>query len=102
MSLSYVLRNFSSDQRSHYDILGVDSDASLKDIKKAYISMCKKVRALETLGRYGIPFSKFLIFMWCVLLLNTIHIITILSKINMMQCCNTSEHSKGLIHFNLF
>lgn len=53
MSLSYVFRNFSSDQRSHYDILGVDSDASLKDIKKAYISMCKKVRALETLGRYG-------------------------------------------------
>lgn len=38
-----IKRNFSSDQRSHYDILGVDSDASLKDIKKAYISMCKKL-----------------------------------------------------------
>lgn len=38
-----IKRNFSNGQRSHYDVLGVDNNASLKDIKTAYISLCKKL-----------------------------------------------------------
>nr|XP_022330000.1 uncharacterized protein LOC111128588 [Crassostrea virginica]XP_022330001.1 uncharacterized protein LOC111128588 [Crassostrea virginica] len=38
-----VQRNFSHAIQSYYDVLGISRDASLKEIKTAYITLCKKL-----------------------------------------------------------
>ena len=45
----FICRNFSHAIQSYYDVLGISRDASLKEIKTAYITLCKKVRSLEKL-----------------------------------------------------